>query len=197
MHWCDQQSILYLGLDSGLIHRYHCQKDKKLSVMKELSEITVHNVQMRIMGISVDPRVNHMFSISESGYLIVTDLNDTEIEGGKFLFSQNLCSAHGLKAMIHDIQRNVLFIASGKGEIYLMNSIPSNPELLCKVETDQKVCIRGLTRSMNLNNYWPQQPIKPAQTHNYIMASDVNGYITIFDIGAPGKERLTKRVGNT
>lgn len=29
------------------------------------------------------------------------------------------------------------------------------------------------------------------------MASDVNGYITIFDIGAPGKERLTKRVGNT
>ena len=87
MHWCDQQSILYLGLDSGLIHRYHCQKDKKLSVMKEMSEITVHNVQMRIMGISVDPRVNHMFSISESGYLIVTDLNDTEIEGGKFLFS--------------------------------------------------------------------------------------------------------------
>lgn len=52
-----------------------------------MSEITVHNVQMRIMGISVDPRVNHMFSISESGYLIVTDLNDTAIEGGKFLFS--------------------------------------------------------------------------------------------------------------
>jgi len=29
------------------------------------------------------------------------------------------------------------------------------------------------------------------------MASDVNGYITIFDIGYPGKERLTKRIGNT
>jgi hypothetical protein len=29
------------------------------------------------------------------------------------------------------------------------------------------------------------------------MASDINGYITIFDIGNPGKEKLTKRIGNT
>lgn len=41
---------------------------------------------MRIMGISVDPRVNHMFSISESGYLIVTDLND-DTPGGKYISS--------------------------------------------------------------------------------------------------------------
>ena len=42
---------------------------------------------MRVMGISVDPRVSHMFSISESGYLIVTDLNDTETEGGRYINS--------------------------------------------------------------------------------------------------------------
>lgn len=29
------------------------------------------------------------------------------------------------------------------------------------------------------------------------MASDVNGYITIFDIGNIGKEKLTKRIGYT
>lgn len=46
--------------------------------MNEMTEITVHNTQMRIMGISVDPRVNHLFSISESGYLIVTDLNQKD-----------------------------------------------------------------------------------------------------------------------
>ena len=39
------------------------------------------------MGISVDSRVNYMFSISESGYLIVTDLNDTTKPGGKFINS--------------------------------------------------------------------------------------------------------------
>jgi len=58
--------------------------------MIELPEITVHNVQMRIMGISVDPRVNHMFSISESGYLIVTDLNNTSTPGGKYITSECL-----------------------------------------------------------------------------------------------------------
>jgi hypothetical protein len=87
LHWCDEQSILYLGLDSGVIHRYKCDKEKNLLNMVELPEITVHNIQMRIMGISIDPRINHMFSISESGYLIVTDLNNTTIPGGKFLTS--------------------------------------------------------------------------------------------------------------
>ena len=44
LHWCDEQSILYNGLDSGAIHRYQCDKSKFCIVMKELQEITVHNV---------------------------------------------------------------------------------------------------------------------------------------------------------
>ena len=44
------------------------------------------------MGISIDPRVNYMFSISESGYLIVTDLNDKSKTGGKYINSQRLGS---------------------------------------------------------------------------------------------------------
>lgn len=131
LHWCDDQGILYCGLDSGVIHRYKCSKEKKLIAMEELSKITVHNATMRIMGISVDPRVNHMFSISESGYLIVTDLND-KTEGGKFLSSQNL-SGSGLKAMIHDTGRNLLFVASGTGEVYILNCLPTVPELIAKV----------------------------------------------------------------
>ena len=88
LHWCDEQSILYCGLDSGTIHRYNCNKKKLLIQMSEMDEITVHNTQMRIMGISVDPRVNHLFSISESGYLIVTDLNQKDQRTGcKFINS--------------------------------------------------------------------------------------------------------------
>lgn len=95
-----------------------------------MSEITVHNVQMRIMGISVDPRVNHMFSISESGYLIVTDLNDTSIQGGKYISSIGMNTTSGLKALVHDMQRNILFIATGDGDIYIYNSLTSSPELI-------------------------------------------------------------------
>lgn len=76
-----------MGLDAGTIHRYICHKDKNLIKMEELPDITVHNTNMRIMGISVDPRINHMYSISESGYLIVTDLNDKETPGGKYINS--------------------------------------------------------------------------------------------------------------
>jgi hypothetical protein len=55
--------------------------------MKQLPDITVHNNGQRVMGISIDPRVNYMYSISESGYLIVTDLNDKKQPGGKFINS--------------------------------------------------------------------------------------------------------------
>ena len=89
MHWCDEQSILYMGLDSGIIHRFECPKEKNLLLMKELEEITVHNTMQRVMGLSVDARVNHMFSISESGYLIVTDLNQRSQQTGcKFISSR-------------------------------------------------------------------------------------------------------------
>ena len=53
--------------------------------------------------------------------------------------------------MIHDIARNLLFVATGSGGIIILNSIPSQPEVIKSIETDQKVCIRGLSRSVNLN----------------------------------------------
>jgi hypothetical protein len=169
--------------------------------MTELPVITVHNVQMRIMGISVDPRVNHMFSISESGYMLVTDLNNTTVEGGKFISSSGLNTVAGLKAMIHDMQRNILCIASGAGEIFIFNCLPSTPELIVKTETDKKVCIRGLSRSINCGGFWlssgRQGNKHGGLTQNYMMSSDINGYITIFDIGKPGREKLTKRIGYT
>lgn len=45
MHWVDEKSVLFLGLDSGVIHRFHLSKEKNLRIMKELPEITVHNTQ--------------------------------------------------------------------------------------------------------------------------------------------------------
>ena len=102
--------------------------------------------------------------------------------------------------MIHDHQRNVLFIADGGGAIYIMNCIPTTPALIVKIETDQKVCIRGLTRSINNGGFWlsSNRPgAKTGVTQNYLLAADIYGYITIFDIGGIGKEKNTKRIGST
>jgi WD40 repeat protein len=72
--------------------------------------------------------------------------------------------------------------------------------VLTTIETDKPCCIRGLSRSINCGGFWlsSNRPgSKAGLTQNYLLASDVNGYITIFDIGAPGKEKNTKRIGNT
>ena len=81
-----------------------------------------------------------------------------------------------------------------------MNCIPTTPQLIIKIETDQKVCIRGLTRSINNGGFWlsSNRPgVKTGLTQNYLLAADIYGYITIFDIGGIGKEKNTKRIGST
>lgn len=104
--------------------------------------------------------------------------------------------------MIHDLQRNIIFVATGCGKVFILNSLPTQPEQIAMVDTDQKVCIRGLTRSINIggfsyNDYGNQDlGAKVAMSQNLLLASDINGYITIFDIGTVGKERQTKRIGN-
>jgi len=93
-----------------------------------------------------------------------------------------------------------LFIASGAGEVFIINCIPTTPELVCKVTTDNEKCIRGLSRSVNCGGFWlnSNRPgVKGGLTQNFLLASDIDGYITIYDIGKPGKEKLTKRVGHT
>jgi hypothetical protein len=51
--------------------------------------------------------------------------------------------------MEHDHQRSILFIADSDGSVFIMNCVPSEPVLVTKIETDQRVCIRGLSRSIN------------------------------------------------
>lgn len=86
-----------------MIHRYWLAKDKSLRVFNDLPDISVHNNEQRIMGLSVDHRVMKLFSISESGYVIVTDLNAGGRLGGKVIHSKNLAGASGLKSLVHDL----------------------------------------------------------------------------------------------
>jgi len=51
-----------------------------------------------------------------------------------------------------------------------------------------------------MDYWWNKEEAKGMRgglSHNFLLASDINGYITIFDIGNSGKEKNTKRVGNT
>ena len=115
--------------------------------------------------------------------------------GGKVIHSKNLAGAAGLKSLVHDLQRNCLFIASGDGKIFVLNALTTEPELLNVVETGQKAVLRGLSRSFNLHSDWVSRVPQKQCTTNLLVASDVNGVITICDIGEPGMERLTKKIG--
>ena len=35
-----------------------------------------------------------------------------------------------------------------------MNVLPKEPEIVAQIQTDQSVCIRGLTRSFAVDNFW-------------------------------------------
>ena len=96
--------------------------------------------------------------------------------------------------MIHDHQRNVLFIAGQAGNVFVLNCLTTEPELIINLKTDKQVCIQGLARSIGNAGYLISQEERVVRSH-YILAADKKGYITIFDINTPGKESLSKRVG--
>lgn len=69
------------------------------------------------MGIAVEKKLGHVFSISEDGRFKITDINSmsvvTDIGPGK----------SGLKYMIYDTYRAIFIIADGDGYIYLYNAL--------------------------------------------------------------------------
>ena len=88
-----------------------------------------------------------------------------------------------------------MFIADQAGNVFVMNCLPTAPEMVIRLETEKNVCIRGLARSMNNAGYFLAQNKRIVKA-NYLLTTDTEGFITVFDINVPGKEHLAKRVGS-
>jgi hypothetical protein len=52
LHWVDEKSVLFLGLDSGAIHRFKLTKEKNLRIMTLCHKAVYLNFDRRIKKLS-------------------------------------------------------------------------------------------------------------------------------------------------
>ena len=89
-------------------------------------------------------------------------------------------SAGGIKELLSFKKRPVLAISDAKGKLHLFDSgDQSSPAPIVSLEVDSKSEIKGMA-------------VTASET--YIAAGCVDGTITIFDLGAAGRERLAKQL---
>jgi hypothetical protein len=91
---------------------------------------------------------------------------------------EELLNLAGLKYMFDDPVNKRFFIGDGEGWIYVYSKSSYPPELIVKIQTVSKSCIRCLTMD---------------EQRLYLFACDVEGCINTFTVGLPGKEKFMKQ----
>jgi hypothetical protein len=170
MYWDAEDNILYIGFDQGKIVRLKIE-DNPMQYT-ELSELGVHT--LRVTGIKANKEAGTFTTVSDDAQLKVT-----ENSSGSVVF-EHQPSANALKQLVNFQQRNCMAISDSKGNLHLYNNTGS-PEHIVSLHVDSNSEIKGLALS---------------GSENYVAAGCQDGTINVFDLGAPGRERLAKPLVN-
>ena len=172
IYWEDRNQIYSIGNDDGKICSYKARPKTHYVVMDKISELIFHT--NRVMGLALDPRTLNLFSCSTDKTFYITDLN-----GGNYANSLICTNDSGYTNLEFDSKNKRVFLSdeSGKISIYYFEKFP--PININNIMTSGKSCIRAM--HIDLNN-------------NYIFTGNVNGKISVLNLGMPGKERLSSEV---
>jgi WD40 repeat protein len=163
--------VLQVGLDSGTVIFYKTSKESKYLVYDELCRIKPHNA--RVMGLDFDSKSGYIYSCGTDKKFMLSEINYlsnvTEIAQ----------SNSGYTNLEFDKVNERIFLTNESGilSVFLTNTFP--PTLVNVIQTHSIYCIRGLDIDY---------------TKQYIFTGTTKGDISVFELGAPGKEKLIKEI---
>ena len=168
IYWEDENEIFCVGNDDGRIHIFKAVPNTHYLKMDTFTELCHHN--MRVMGMALDPKTMNLYSVSSDKTFFVTDLKNN-------LFAQMLIytSTSGFTNLIYDKENHRLFLTNEEGDLIVFSTIVFPPNMVRNIRTTCQSCIRAAC----LDN--------PTQL---FFTGSVNGYITVINLGSPGRERL-------
>jgi hypothetical protein len=81
--------------------------------------------------------------------------------------------------MLYSEARSLFVMGDGEGWLYMYSQNAHPPELVCKIQTAAKACIRGLCFNGG---------------HSYLVSGATDGTLSIFELGRLRGERFTKQI---
>lgn len=166
LHWSDSDDTLYIGFDDGSVQRL---KISNIGSATELPEF--RNQSDRITGMVALPEANKLIAVSDIGSLIVSELTSSEeIQTLYPVYPYR----YALKCLLNMPTRNAIAASDYSGRIFIWSHDPS-VQLIIQLDPASKSEIKGLQVINNL-----------------LCAGQVDGQVTLYDMGPPGKEKFTK-----
>jgi len=168
IHWEDENEIFCVGNDDGKIHVFKAVPNTHYLKMDTVTELCHHN--MRVMGMALDPKTMNLYSVASDKTFFVTDLKND-------LFAQMLIytGTSGFTNLIYDKDNHRLFLTNEEGDLIVFSTIVFPPNMVRNIRITCQSCIRAA---------WLDNPTQ------LFFTGSVDGYITIINVGAPGRERL-------
>lgn len=133
----------------------------------------IRNQTNRITGMLAYPEANKIISVSDQGTLLVSELTTgDELQTLYPVYPYT----YALKTLIDLPERGCIIASDSIGKIFIWSHDPT-VQLIAQLESKSLSEIRGVTAASNL-----------------LCVGQIDGTVTLYDIGAPGKEKFTKLV---
>ena len=172
-----KKNYFILGLMSGRVLFYKIDPNSDFSQFDFIEELRYH--PSSVTGIAINPDNNSLFSCDDNGnfYFGILDM----------IHKKNYCpqlinqSAKGYSKLYYEIENERLYLSTINGhlEVYLTSS-PS-PSFVTDIITDSSM-------NYSLND------LVPYMLKHYLFSCSDKGFISVFDLGKKGQEKITKEL---
>ena len=168
IYWEDENEIYCVGNDDGKIHIFKAVPNTHYLKMDKIVELNFHTD--RVMGLGLDPKNMILYSCSTDKTFFVTDLKNNNFEK-MLIYTGN----SGFTNLIYDKENHRIFMTNEGGEVIVFSTIVYPPNMVRLVKIKSSSCIRAAYLD-NINELF--------------FTGTVNGIISLFNLGSPGRERL-------
>ena len=168
IYWEDENEIYCVGNDDGKIHIFKAVPNTHYLKMDKIVELNFHTD--RVMGLGLDPKNMILYSCSTDKTFFVTDLKNNNFEK-MLIYTGN----SGFTNLIYDKENHRIFMTNEGGEVIVFSTVVYPPNMVRLVKIKSSSCIRAAYLD-NINELF--------------FTGTVNGIISIFNLGSPGRERL-------
>ena len=166
--WEDENEMYIVGNDDGKIHIFKAVPNTHYLKMDTIGELNHHSD--RVMGLAVDPNNMILYSCSTDKAFFTVDLKNNSFEK-MLIYTGN----SGFTNLILDKKNQRLFLTNEDGEIFVFSTLVYPPTMVKSLRISTCSCIRAA----HLDN-----------SSQLFFTGSVNGFITIINLGIPGRERL-------
>eukprot|EP01016_Furgasonia_blochmanni_P039362 TRINITY_DN4880_c0_g1_i2.p1 TRINITY_DN4880_c0_g1~~TRINITY_DN4880_c0_g1_i2.p1 ORF type:complete len:567 (+),score=161.86 TRINITY_DN4880_c0_g1_i2:131-1831(+) len=175
IEWDDDLALLGVGLEDGTIECLSLAPEHNFENYDEFCIVKRHTDTVNDMAFL--GTTGTLYSVSKDKHLILTEMNRVDT-----YFIEEKIFTHELTGIILDKENKRIFVSDSQGSIHIYSLESKRPAMIFLHSLKQEGCnIRTIVMDPD---------------RKFLLAGSSNGMVLIFQIGKPGKEKLSQLVSS-